>query len=224
MRNVRRALLPTCLLISTMALGQGIHPDARPGSYTDGTGTRFFQILGGAVQSQDHPMTFDEAVEASSVIARGNFSGVILGRSQNSARTPEAAAINTVFLKIVPSNVLKGNREDYYLVETPGSVKMSRELNETLYLGELVFFLSPAENYFMYPAISVWPEGQAELANDRPLYMLTRQSLLFALSGSGRLASPLHPWPQFVDLYTNIGSLEEFESRIMETIEAQTQR
>ena len=99
---------------------------------------------------------------------------------------------------------------------------MYRELNEKLYLGDLVFFLWPAENYFNEPVISIWPEARAELINDKPLYHLVRQSLLFTISGSGRLASPLDAWPQFIDLYTNIHSLEELESRII-AIQAQAQ-
>ena len=68
MRIFRPTLLLTCFLISTIARGQAIHSEARPGSYTDGPGMRFFQILGGAANAQDHPLTFDEAVEASSVM------------------------------------------------------------------------------------------------------------------------------------------------------------
>ena len=66
-----------------------------------------------------------------------------------------------------------------------------------------------------YSDIKVSTQAEAELANEKPLYQLTRLSGLFTISGSGALSSPLNLSGKLLELYMNVRSLEELESRIL---------
>lgn len=225
MRKVECLLLLCWFVTATAAIGQDSETQARGidrgdlqvalGRYTDGTGMRFFQLLGSA-RFRYPPMTFDEAVETSSVIVRGYLVDILQGRAiQRSGVSPTVPALNLSFLKIVPSNVLKGDREDYYLVEVPATLEMVEELKMGRYSGELLLLLSPSHNWFDSPEITLWPDAQAEWALGKPLYELTRPSMLFALTGTGRLASPLDASQELMDLYTNFNSLAGLEQHIV---------
>jgi hypothetical protein len=207
MRIPRSKLLLSGLLFSSILVAQEV---------SDDSGTRFFQMLKAVFHSTERPITFDEAVATSSVIASGNLIKVIPGRSIGSSAAPGMPPMNTVLLKIRPSRVLKGDREEYYLLETPASNLMVSELNETLYTGDLVFLLRPASERFISPEISIWPEAQAELSHDKPLYQLTRRALLFTPGASGRLEAPLDYHREFSDIHANIGSIAELEAHIID--------
>lgn len=224
MLKVQHLLLVCCLLTATVAIAQdgetesreveGADPRIVPGTYTDGPGLRMFQALGTA-QFQEVPFTFPEAVATSTVIVKGYLVDVLHGRSIRSGAVSESSpGIRTAFLKIAPSNVLQGNREDYYLVEVPASAARIDELKVERYGGELVLLLSHAHNWFLSPEITLSPEARAEWALEKPLYVLTRHSLLFAMTGTGRLASPLDVSRALNDLYLNIYSLAGLESHI----------
>ncbi len=219
------------LLIPSITIGQETVPDengtdtsvdgflpgppANPGTYTDSSGFRFFQILRFTLQARDIPATFDELVEQSSVIVRGSLSEIIPGRSIVSRAAGHGGSpLPTVFLKIVPTNVLKGSRDDYYLLETVASFESFRELQEEIYTQDLVFLLRPADNWLIEPAISLWPAAQAEFDQGKPLYQLARRSMLFANSGTGNISSPLDPTRRYIELYTNLHSLGELEQHI----------
>ena len=226
MRKLQRLLLLCCFPMATVSIGQDGDPESRgaasadsriaPGTYTDGTGFRFFQVLAGAAHITPVPQTFAEAVETSSVIVKGHVTDVLQGRSiRSGAVSRSSPALNTAFLKIVPSNVLKGNREDYYLVEVPASVAITGQLQAEDYDGELLLLLRPAHNWVVSPEITLWPDAQAEWDREMPLYDLTRRSALFAMTGTGKLASPLDPYhDRFDDLYTNLDSLPALEAHI----------
>jgi hypothetical protein len=212
MRIPRLGFVLIALLLSFAETGHANTPV--PGAYTDGPGLEFFKMLRFG-QFDYAPTTFDETVEKSSVIAKGHLLDVIPGRSIGRTTAPSSPSMTTVFLKILPSKLLKGNREDYYLVEVPASQRMVSELREELYSGELLFLLLPAGNFFTNPRISVSSEAQAEWISGKPLYMLTMHSTLFTISGIGNLASPLDVYYAFHDLYTELLSLEELESHIL---------
>lgn len=225
MRKLERLLSLCCLLAATAAVGQDSEPEPRevatadsqiiPGTYTDGPGMRLFQVLGTA-QFRYEPFTFAEAVETSSVIVKGYLVDVFHGRTiRSGAVSASSPGMNTAFLKIAPSNVLKGNREDYYLVEVLASAARIEELKVERYGGELVLLLSPAHNWLLSPEITLSPNARAEWALARPLYELTRPPLLFAMTGTGRLASPLDVSRELDDLYTNINSLAGLEAHIV---------
>jgi hypothetical protein len=169
-------------------------------------------------------MTFDEAVASSSVIVKGYLADLLQGRAIRSAvASPSSDGINTVFLKIVPSNVLKGNLDDYYLVEILGPADIDGlmdELKVGRYGGELLLLLRAATNWLTSPEITHWPDARAEWELERPLYDLTRRSMLFALTGTGRLASPLDASRELDDLYLNYSSLAALEAHIA-TIQAE---
>jgi hypothetical protein len=188
--------------------------DTLPGQYTDGPGSRFFEMLSSG-QFDYVPTTFAEAVERSSVIARGNLQDVIAGRSVGISSSSTAPPLTTVFVKIAPSKLLKGTLEDYYLVEIHAPQQRIGELKDQLYTGDLLFLLRPATNLLVNPRISVSPEARAEWVNGKSLYTLTMQPTLFAMTGSGALASPLDAYRDFQDLYTATRSLEDLESRIL---------
>lgn len=210
----RTTLLLIGVLISTVAIG---HTDEEElGAYAEGPGLRFFEILNGAVHFQHRPLTLEEAVATSTVIGKGNFAEVIPGRSVSTFLIPDDIPINTVFLKIVPSNLLRGARQDYYLVGTIAPREMLSELKVELYTGEVVFMLQPASNILQDPKIAVSAEAQAEWMYGAPLYSLTKRSTLFTISGTGNLSSPIHVDREFADLYEDVRSLDELESRISE--------
>jgi hypothetical protein len=94
-RKIDSLLLLSCILVASAAIGQDGDPESRgaesaesriaPGMYTDGTGMRFFQVLGGAIQIDYVPTTFAEAVESSSVIVKGYIADILQGRAIRSA-------------------------------------------------------------------------------------------------------------------------------------------
>jgi hypothetical protein len=202
----------TGVLISCAAIGHANTPV--PGAYTDGPGLRFFEML--TFGQIDYSLTsFDETVEKSLVIARGHLLDVIPGRRVSFTAAPDSPGMHTVFLKILPSTLLKGNRENYYLVEIAPSQQIASELRDELYTGELLFLLTPASNIFVNSKISVSPEARAEWFSGKSLYTLTMRSTLFTITASGNLASPLDVYWAFDDLYTKTRSLDDLESHIL---------
>lgn len=225
MRKLQRLLFLCCFLTATVAIGQDDGPESRgvergdsrvvPGAYTDGPGMRLFQVLGWAHFSYP-PMTFAEAVETSSVIVKGYLTEILHGRTIRSSLVSRSSpGMNTAFLKIVPSNVLKGDREDYYLVEVQAPAGNMDELKAERYDSELVLLLGPGHNWVLSPEITLWPDAQAEWALERPLYDLTRRSMVFTMTGTGKLASPLDPYHPIEDFYENFDSLAAVEAHIV---------
>lgn len=157
-KDLRSEFVLCCLLISSFANAQQVSPDSHAldapadelsthyrsnGLYMDGSGLKFFQMLRASYSSLDIPISFEEIIERSSVIARGYLIQVIPGRSITHAQQTLMPAHETVLLKIGVSDVLKGDRRDFYLVEYPAYSSIIGALNEELYRGDLLVFLQP---------------------------------------------------------------------------------
>lgn len=234
---VRYKLLLICVIFSYEATGQdgnavatrngsqdGFFPGPPPlGLFADESGARFFGLLRNSHALSEVPRSFEEIVAQSRAIARGYLVEILPGRSFTSKSRPAIPPLQTVFLKIQASRVIKGEAQQFYLVEYVAPWSMAWELSDELYSRELLFLLYPAVKYFVDAEITTSSEASKLLIDDPPTYNLTLRSSLFTISENESLTSAIDISREFNALYADIPSLDELESHIL-NLQAQSPR
>lgn len=207
-RNSRPKILLACFLTVSSSTAQeaGFGPTNNLG---------FFDLLNASFRTSERPYSFGETVVVSSVIGRGYLSNVIPGRKIANKSERRFPPLDTVLLEITTLNVIKGDYERVFYVEYPISHSVIGELRNKIYTGELLFFLSRAGTFYKPEDAEISISSEAESAlGDQPLYELTVNSRLFTMPPDNRLTTPLGYSAQLEDLYADIASFDELQSRI----------